>query len=79
MFENNLDVLVSEDFDELCISPKSRRAQFQPAQIIPEPTSVTIDDTSKLEPAPTDDSGNRRSQRAHKTAAIQNPLSKNCF
>ena len=40
MFENGNNVLMSEDFDELYVSPRSRHVQFQPTRTIPEPTGT---------------------------------------
>ena len=59
MFDNSDDVLISEDFDELYVSPTSRRVQFQPTQ--PEPELALVPSTESAPP-----SNNRRSQRPQK-------------
>jgi hypothetical protein len=67
MFENGHDVLLSEDFDELFVSPTSRRVQFQPTQVLPasaSPEPVSNSDS---------DNGNRRSSRPHNKAIKYQP------
>ena len=70
MFENGNDVLMSEDFDELYVSPdESRRVQFQPTRLFPEPTGTTTNEpVQQPELVTVSDNGNRRSQPSHKTA-----------
>jgi hypothetical protein len=73
------DILISEDFEELYISPESRRARFQ-SQVIPqdpEESSSTEDAPQESpdpeEPSPIED-GNRRSQRPRKATNRHAPI-----
>jgi hypothetical protein len=70
--ENGQDVLLSEDFDELYVSPASRRVQFQPTPLL---TASEPEPEPESEPAtePASDNGLRRSQRPHRTAIKYKP------
>jgi hypothetical protein len=65
------DVLVDEDFDELCVKPESRRAQFQPDNVTQEPQDVPQELEAPDSPG---DDGDRRSQRSRTTTQRHAPI-----
>jgi hypothetical protein len=60
---NDEDALISEDFDELCIDPESRRTRFQPQAQKPQESQEPQEPESN-KPSIDEDNRNRRSQRS---------------
>jgi hypothetical protein len=60
---NDEDALISEDFDELCIDPESRRTWFQPQAQEPQESQEPQEPESN-KPSIDEDNRNRRSQRS---------------